>query len=96
MQIAARHADPKTTMRYDRARKTSTGTQLHPRRVHGLRHLNTLRLRVPCGRQQSADVPCRPLVAAIVQSYKQRDLPKCWDGSLTCQFVESRVADRYA
>jgi integrase/recombinase XerD len=26
VQIAARHADPKTTMRYDRARKTSTAT----------------------------------------------------------------------
>jgi hypothetical protein len=24
VQIAARHADPRTTMRYDRARKTST------------------------------------------------------------------------
>ncbi|MFD9740560.1 site-specific integrase [Umezawaea sp. NPDC059074] len=26
VQIAARHADPRTTMRYDRARKTSTAT----------------------------------------------------------------------
>jgi hypothetical protein len=27
VQIAARHADPRTTMRYDRARKTSTATR---------------------------------------------------------------------
>ncbi len=27
VQIAARHADPRTTMRYDRARKNSTGTR---------------------------------------------------------------------
>jgi hypothetical protein len=26
VQIAARHADPRTTMRYDRARQTSTAT----------------------------------------------------------------------
>jgi integrase len=26
VQIAARHADPRTTMRYDRARRNSTGT----------------------------------------------------------------------
>jgi hypothetical protein len=34
-------------------------------------------------------------VAPIVQSTKQRELPKCWDCSFTCRFVESRVADRY-
>jgi hypothetical protein len=40
VQIAARHADPRTTMRYDTApARTSTGTQLHPRRLHGLRHV---------------------------------------------------------
>ncbi len=27
VQIAARHADPRTTMRYDRAERTSTDTQ---------------------------------------------------------------------
>jgi len=42
VQIAARHADPRTTMRYD----TRSGPQeprpspeLHPGRIHGLRHL---------------------------------------------------------
>ena len=41
VQIAARHADPRTTMRYDRARKNLDRhpNQLHPRRLHGLRHL---------------------------------------------------------
>ena len=28
VQVAARHADPRTTMRYDRARKNSTGTPI--------------------------------------------------------------------
>ena len=43
VQIAARHADPRTTMRYDRARKNLDRhpNQLHPRRLHGLRHLTT-------------------------------------------------------
>lgn len=41
VQIAARHADPRTTMRYDRARKNlDRHLQLHPRRLHGLRHLS--------------------------------------------------------
>ena len=42
-QISARHADPRTTMRYDRARKNLDRhpNQLHPRRLHGLRHLTT-------------------------------------------------------
>ena len=40
VQIAARHADPRTTMRYDRARNNLGPTpQLHPRRLHGLRDL---------------------------------------------------------
>src|SRR5689334_5026545 len=39
VQIAARHVDPRTTMRYDRARTTSTATQLHPRRLHGQWHI---------------------------------------------------------
>ena len=42
VQIAARHADPRTTMRYDRARtQPRPAPQLRPRRVHGLRHLNS-------------------------------------------------------
>jgi site-specific recombinase XerD len=41
VQIAARHADPRTTMRYDRARQEPRPTpQLHPRRLHGRRNLN--------------------------------------------------------
>lgn len=40
VQIAARHADPRTTMRYDRARKN---LDRHPNYIlaalHGLRHL---------------------------------------------------------
>ncbi|WP_220490747.1 tyrosine-type recombinase/integrase [Tessaracoccus sp. MC1627] len=40
VQIAARHADQRTTMRYDRARRNLDGhPQLHPRRLHGLRDL---------------------------------------------------------
>jgi integrase/recombinase XerD len=40
VQIAACHADPRTTMRYDRARKNlDRHPQLHPGRVHGLRHV---------------------------------------------------------
>jgi integrase/recombinase XerD len=42
VQIAARHADPRTTMRYDRARKNLDRHQLHPGRVHGLRYLTGL------------------------------------------------------
>jgi hypothetical protein len=38
----------------------------------------------------------RPIVDAIVQPSKQRELPICWDSSFTCRFVESRVDDRYA
>ena len=44
VQIAARHADPRTTMRYDRARKNlDRHPQLHPRRLHGLRYLSQTR-----------------------------------------------------
>ena len=40
MQIAARHAYPRTTKRYDRARKNlDRPPELHPRRLHGLGHL---------------------------------------------------------
>jgi integrase/recombinase XerD len=42
VQIAARHADPRTTMRYDRARKN---LDRHPNyilaRLHGIRDLST-------------------------------------------------------
>jgi site-specific recombinase XerD len=40
VQIAARYADPRTTMRYDRARK-NLDRRLHPRRVHGIGNLIT-------------------------------------------------------
>jgi integrase len=41
VQIAARHADPRTAMRYDRARKNPDRppSHLHPRRLPGLRRL---------------------------------------------------------
>jgi len=39
VQIAARDVDPRTTMRYDRAQEPRPTPQLHPRRLHGLRHL---------------------------------------------------------
>ena len=40
VQIAARHADPRTTMRYDRAHTNlDRHPNLHPGCVHGLRHL---------------------------------------------------------
>ena len=53
VQIAARHADPRTTMRYDRARQNlDRHPKLHPRRLHGLRHLSPLRVPPPaCGRR---------------------------------------------
>ena len=42
VQIAARHADPRTTMRYDRAREN---LDRHPNYIlaalHGLRHLTS-------------------------------------------------------
>ncbi len=41
VQIATRHADPRTTMRYDRGPQESRPPpQLRPRRRHGLRRLN--------------------------------------------------------
>jgi hypothetical protein len=40
VQIATRHADPRATTRYDRARgNLDRPPQLHPRRLHGRRHL---------------------------------------------------------
>ncbi|EOD70439.1 Phage integrase family protein [Amycolatopsis vancoresmycina DSM 44592] len=36
VQIAARHADPRTTMRYDRARKPRPAPQLYPHGLHGI------------------------------------------------------------
>jgi integrase/recombinase XerD len=48
VQIAARHADPRTTMRYARESPPEPGPppELHPRRLHGLQHLTESRL--PC------------------------------------------------
>src|SRR6266536_1775148 len=40
VQIAARHADPRTTMRYDPGpQEPRPPPQLHPRRLHGIGHL---------------------------------------------------------
>jgi len=48
VQIAARHADPRTTMRYDRARKN---LDRHPSyifgRVHGVRNLALRKRKLP-------------------------------------------------
>ena len=44
VQIAARHADPARPRATSGPARTSTGTQLHPRRLHGLRHLTPQRL----------------------------------------------------
>jgi integrase/recombinase XerD len=46
VQIAARHADPRTTMRYDRSGPQQPGPapELHPGRLHGLRHLTGPRI----------------------------------------------------
>lgn len=44
VQIAARHADPRTTTRFDRTRKEPRPpSQLHPRRLHGLGNLTLTR-----------------------------------------------------
>jgi integrase len=43
VQIAARHADPRTTMRRPRTEAPRPASQLHSRRPHGLRHLSRLR-----------------------------------------------------
>jgi integrase/recombinase XerD len=48
VQIAARHADPRSTMRYDRARNNlDPPPQLHPRRLHGVRHMTDHEARCP-------------------------------------------------
>ena len=48
VQIAARHADPRTTMRYDRARKNlDHHPNYNPGRLHGLRYL-TACLAIAC------------------------------------------------
>lgn len=36
VQIASRHADPRATMRCDRAERIWTGAQRHPRHLHGI------------------------------------------------------------
>jgi integrase/recombinase XerD len=41
VQIAARHADPRTTMRYDRARKNLDRHPKHARGLHGIRDLDS-------------------------------------------------------
>src|SRR5262249_49308892 len=42
VQLAARHADPRTTMRYDMSpQEPRPPPELRPRRLHGLRHLTT-------------------------------------------------------
>jgi integrase/recombinase XerD len=43
VQIAARHADPRTTMRRPRTEAARPASQLHSRRPHGLRHLSRVR-----------------------------------------------------
>ncbi|MEV0296812.1 tyrosine-type recombinase/integrase [Nocardia sp. NPDC050710] len=48
VQIAARHADPRTTMRLRPGSKQSrSACQLHPRRLHGLGHMTTQRPHMP-------------------------------------------------
>jgi integrase/recombinase XerD len=56
VQIAARHADPRTTMRQrEDPQEPRPPPQLHPRRLHGVRHLMTCRASAG-----SADArPCR-------------------------------------
>ncbi len=54
VQIAARHADPRMTMRYDRARKNlDRHPELHPRGVHGIR--NRIKPTAPWRRRCHAD-----------------------------------------
>ena len=39
VQLAARHADPRTTMRYGSPHQPRPPPELHPGRLHGFRHL---------------------------------------------------------
>jgi len=49
VQIAARHADPRTTMRYDRARnQPRSAPELHPGRLHGLGNVINCRIAGRC------------------------------------------------
>jgi integrase/recombinase XerD len=58
VQIAARHADPRTTMRYDRAcQNLDRQPELHPRRLHGLRHLT--QPASPAARSAGGTLHCR-------------------------------------
>jgi integrase/recombinase XerD len=56
VQIGARHPDPRTTMRYDR-QEPRPPPQLHPRRLHGLRHLTSQPHPWPGCRRGHAAVP---------------------------------------
>ncbi len=47
VQIAARHADPRTTMRYDSPAEPGPPPKLHPGRLYGLRHLTVCVSRSP-------------------------------------------------
>jgi hypothetical protein len=61
VQIAARHADPRTTMRHDRARNNlDRHPNYHPGRVHGLRHLTD-------GPAQSSPLPMAGLYTVEVE-----------------------------
>jgi hypothetical protein len=53
------HADPRTTMRHDRARNNlDRHPQLHPRRLHGLRHLTSPPLPRPRPGQDARHCRC--------------------------------------
>jgi integrase/recombinase XerD len=55
VQIAARHADPRTTMRYESPPEPRPAPQLHPGRVHGIRHVTQANL--PRPRPRECPVP---------------------------------------
>ena len=59
VQIAARHADPRTTMRYDRARTNlDPPPELHPGRLHVLGNLIRPRPPGPSPGRRPAGFPC--------------------------------------
>ncbi len=57
LQIAARHAGPRTTTRYDRARKPRPPPQLHPRRPPGVWHKTDDETRCPAELRTLLDQP---------------------------------------